>query len=136
MDRKLSGTVKIVQHKGVEIIISDYSGLKGRELTEGLKENTKAMVPIARAKRDCVLVSLFNDCLLDEDSAKYLVKVQKAMEGFFVAYALVGMSGVQASAIKINRALRNSSIATEFFDNDKDAMDWVADKYKTFANRT
>ena len=136
MERKLSGTVKIVQHKGVEIMVGDYTGLKGHELAERLKENTKAIKPIARDKRDCVLVDLFNGCLLDEESAKYLVKVQKAMEGFFVAYAAVGISEVQASALKVNRALRNSSIATEFFGSDIEAMDWVAGEYKRFATRT
>lgn len=135
MEQVLGKTAKIVQHKGVEIIISDYSGLTGRELTAAMKENTKVVVPKIMGRRDCVAVNLFNDCLLDEDSVKYLAKIQKAMDGTFVASALVGMNAIQKAAIEITGALKKLNFVTEFFENQKEALDWAAEEYRKLANQ-
>ena len=135
MEQKLGRTANIVQHKGVEIIISDYTGLNGLELTETLKENTRAIATKMIGRRDCVVVSVFKNCLLTEESVQYIAKIQKAMDGMFVATAVVGMSAIQKAAIEITGALKKSSFVTGFFENQEDAVDWVAEEYKKFANR-
>jgi hypothetical protein len=135
VEQNLGKTAKIVQHKGVEIIISDYSGLKGRELTAAMKENTKVVVPKIIGRRDCVAVNLFNDCFMDEDSVKYLSKIQKAMDGTFVASALVGMSAVQKTAVEITGALNKSSFTTKFFNSREEAIDWITEEYEKFDRR-
>lgn len=135
MEQQIGRKAKTIQHRGVEIIITDYSGLKGRELTDAMKENAKVIIPKIMGRRDCVMVNLFNNCLLDEESVKYIGRVQKAMDGVFVASALVGLSEIQKAGIEITGALRKSTFATEFFDDEKEAMDWAAAEYKKFTNR-
>jgi len=76
---RVGRTAKTVQRKGMEIIISDFSGLKGRELTEGMKENTKAVAAKIIGRRDCVMVNLIQELSITEDSVQYIVKIQKAM---------------------------------------------------------
>jgi len=132
MEQKLGRTAKIVQHKGVEILISDYSGLKGQELIEAMKDNTKLFTPRVIGRRDCVVVSLLKDCLLNEDSLQYTIKMQKAMDGAFIASALVGLNPIQKSAIEITGALKKLSFASKFFDSQEEAMDWIAEEYKKF----
>ncbi len=135
MEQEFGRRAKAIQHKGVEIFITDYSGLKGTEIMETMKENAKAIIPKIIGRRDCVMVNLFKNCQLDEDSLKYIAKIQKAMEGTFVASALVGMTAIQKVGIEITGILKKSSFATKFFDNEKEAMDWAAEEYKKFANR-
>ncbi len=45
MEQEFGRKAKVIQHKGVEIFITDYSGLNGREMTETMKENAKIIVP-------------------------------------------------------------------------------------------
>ncbi len=132
MEQKLGRTARIVQHKGVEILISDYSGLKGQELMEAMKNNTKIFAPMVTGRRDCVIVSLLNDCLLNEDTLQYTMKMQKAMDGTFVANALVGLSPIQKAAVEITGALKKLSFEHKFFDSQEEAMDWAAEVYKKF----
>lgn len=132
MEQKLGRTAKIVQHKGVEILISDYSGLKGQQLIDAMKDNTKIFAPRVIGRRDCVVVSLLKDCLLNEDSLQYTIKMQKAMDGTFIANALVGLNPIQKAAIEITGALKKLSFEHKFFDSQEEAMDWAAEVYKKF----
>ena len=135
MEQKLDGTAKIVQHEGVEIFIVDLSGKAGRELTEAMKEGAKAVIPKTIGRRDCVIVYLFKNCLLTEDSAQYIIKIQEAMDGTFIASGVVGMSRIQRIGIDITRSLKKLSFVNEFFDSEAEAMDWAAQEYKKFANQ-
>ena len=135
MEQELGGRAKIVRHKGVEIFIADCSGLRGRELMEAMKDNATVIVPKIMGRKDCVIVNLFRNCQLDEDSLKYLTKIQKAMDGTFIASANVGMSATQKAAIEITDALKASHFPYKFFDDEKEAMDWAAEQYKKFADR-
>ncbi len=134
MDQHLGGTAKIVQHMGVEIFLVELSGMKGRELTEAMQEGAKAIIPKALGRRDCVIVYLFNNCALTEDSVAYIIKIQEAMNGSFVASAVVGMTEIQRMAIDITRSLRKFSFVNEFFGSQAEAMDWAAGEYKKLVN--
>jgi len=132
MEQEFGKKAKAIQHKGVEIFITDYSGLKGQELSETMKDNAKIIVPRVLGRRDCVMVNLFNNCLLDAESVTYIAKIQKAMDGTFVASALVGLSAIQRAGIEITGILKKSSFETKFFADEKEALDWAAEEYKKF----
>lgn len=134
MGQELGWTTKIVQHKGVEIFVVDLSGKTGRELTEAMKASAKAVIPKAIGRRDCVIVYLFQNCLLTEDSVQYIIKMQQAMDGIFIASAVVGMTKIQQMCIDITRSLKKLSFVNEFFENQEEALDWVAEEHKKFAN--
>ena len=119
----------------MEIFIVDLSGKAGRELTEAMKEGAKAVIPKTIGRRDCVIVYLFKNCLLTEDSAQYIIKIQEAMDGTFIASGVVGMSRIQRIGIDITRSLKKLSFVNEFFDSEAEAMDWAAQEYKKFANQ-
>ncbi len=120
---------KTVKHKGVEIFITDYSGLKGAELLEAMKQNAKIIVPRVIGRRDCLMVNLFNDCQLTDISLRYIAKIQKAMDGTFIASALVGMSAIQKAGIEITGSVTKSGFTTRFFDDQEEAMDWAVAEY-------
>jgi hypothetical protein len=130
MEHEFGRRAKAVQHKGVEIFVTDYSGLKGTEMIETMKENAKIIVPRVQGRKDCLMVNIFKNCQLDEYSLKYISRIQKAMEGTFVASALVGMTAMQRTGIEIGNVLKKSSFTTKFFDDEKEAMDWASDVYK------
>ena len=134
MEQEFSKNAKTVQHRGVEIFITDYSGLKALELAEAMKENAKVIVPRVIGRRDAVMVNIFKNCQFDEDSFKYITKIQKAMAGTFVASALVGMTDFQRMGLEITGALSRSGFATKYFDDEKEAMDWVAGVYRKVVN--
>ena len=46
------------------------------------------------------------------------------------------MSAIQKAAVEITGALKRSSYATKFFDSEEEAMDWAAEEYKKFVNRS
>jgi len=121
---------KIVKHKGVEMFITDYSGLKGPELLEAMQGNAKVIVPRVIGRRDCLMVNLFNDCQLTDTALKYIAKIQRAMDGTFIASALVGMSAIQKAGIEITGCVTKSGFVTRFFDTQEEAMDWAAEEYR------
>jgi hypothetical protein len=57
------------------------------------------------------------------------------MDRTFIASGVVGMSNIQKMAIDITRSIKKLSFVNEFFDSDKEALDWAAEEYKKFANR-
>jgi hypothetical protein len=130
MGEKFGKKAETIQHKGVEIIVTDYSGLKGQELLEAMKENAKIIVPKVTGRHDCLMVNLFIDCQLTDHSLKYIAKIQRAMDGTFVASALVGMSAIQRAGIEITGSISKSGFQTRFFDTPEEAMDWAAEEYK------
>ncbi len=135
MEQQLGGTVKIVHYKGVDVIYNDLNGLKERDLTERLKENARAMAQTTKTRRDSVIINIFKDTRFDEDGLKYMKKLHKNLDGFFVACAIVGMHGLQKYIVEITEALNNSNFRSKFFDHENEAMDWAAEQYKKFANR-
>ncbi len=132
MEQKWSKTAKMVQHNGVDLIVSDFTGMKDQELTEGMKENTRAIRHNIGDRHDWVMVNLFKDCFLNQEAVEYIFQIRKAMEGTFVASAIVGMTAIQKAVYQISIGPQKSKISTEFFHNQVEAMDWAAKEYKKF----
>jgi hypothetical protein len=44
MGEKLTNTPEIIEHKGVQILFDNLSGLKGQELADALKAVSTAMI--------------------------------------------------------------------------------------------
>ncbi len=128
-EQNVGKEAKAIQHKGVEILVTDFSGLKGQDLLQAMKENTKAIVPKIIGRRDCVMVILFQNCLLNQDAIDYVTKLRKAMDGTFVATAIVGLSAIQKAGLQISNTLQKTNVATEFFDNEREAVDWVVERH-------
>ena len=135
MEQQLGASAKIVQYKGVDLIYNDLSGLKGSQLTERLRENGRAMAPRTKSRSDNVILNIFTDTLLDENGANYMRKLHKNMDGFFVACAIVGMSGIQKYLVEITETLNNTKLRSKFFDHETEAMDWMVEEYKKLTNR-
>ncbi len=130
MERQFEPRARVIEHKGVEIIINDCSGISGARLREVMKENTKFIVTKVVGRNDCVIVNLFKDSVFDEDSLKYMTKLQKSMDGIFVASANVGMSAAQKAAVQIIDALKSTHFAFKFFDDPEQAIDWAAETHR------
>ncbi len=128
-EQNVGKEAKAIQHKGVEILVTDFSGLKGQDHLQAMKENTKAIVPKIIGRRDCVMVILFQNCLLNQDAIDYVIKLRKAMDGTFVATAIVGLSAIQKAGLQISNTLQKTNVATEFFDNEREAVDWVVERH-------
>ncbi len=58
------------------------------------------------------------------------MKMRIAMDGTFIANALVGVNPIQRTAIEITGALKKSTCATGFFDSQEEAMDWAVEEHK------
>ena len=135
MEQQLGGTVKIVHYKGVDVIYNDLNGLKERELTERLKENAKAMAQTTRTRQGNVIINNFTDTRFDEDGLKYMKKLHKNLDGFFIACGILGMKGLEKYLVEITEALNKTDFRSKFFDHENEAMDWAAEEYNKFANR-
>jgi hypothetical protein len=88
MGEKLTKTSEIIEHKGVQILLNDFSGLKGQEIGEAIKATSKAMIPKTANKRDWTCINIYRNCVFDAESQKTLMKIHKIMAGFFIAWAL------------------------------------------------
>ena len=135
MDQQLGASVKIVQYKGVDFIYNDIRGLKGNQLTERLRENGRAMAPITKTRSDNVILNIFTDTSLDESGSKYLSKLHKNMDGFFIVCAIVGMNSFQQYLVEITEALNGTKLRSKFFEHENEAMDWMVEEYKMLTNR-
>ena len=89
------------------------------------------MIPkVASGKKDWLSVNLFANCFFDAAAQKTLTKVHKAMAGFFVAIADVGLSHIQSIAIELAASLAGSAVPLTFPDTVDEAKEWVVEIHK------
>jgi hypothetical protein len=136
MRERLTSTAEIIEYKGVQILFNDFSGLKGQEISDAIRACNKVMISkMASGKRDWLSINLFTNCFFDEAAQKALVKVHKAMVGFFVAIADVGLSRIQTIAIEIAASLAGSGVPLKFLDTVDEAKDWVVEVHQKTMKR-
>lgn len=130
MGHRITRTAEIIEHKGVQILVNDFTGLTGREIADAIKENSRAMVSkTTPGRKDWLSVSIFIDCFLDDAALKALSRVREAMKPFFIAMAEVGMHEVQKVGLDIAAKSSKTDIPYQFFDNIDEAKDWLAEMY-------
>ncbi len=136
MGERLTDKAEIIEYKGVQILFNDFSGLKGQELADAIKSSSKAMIPkVASGKKDWVSINLYTNCLFDAASQKALTKVHKAMIGYFVAIADVGLSHIQSIAIELAASLAGSAVPITFPNTVDEAKEWVVQTHNKTKNQ-
>jgi hypothetical protein len=129
MGEKLTKTAEIIEHKGVQILLDNLSGLKGQELTDALKAVNTAMRPRTKDKKDWVCVNIFTGCFLDETAVKMLIRIRTEMIRTFLAIAEVGVSPLQKSSLELINAVAKSEVPMRTFNGVEEAKDWVVSVY-------
>jgi len=130
MGERLTKTAEIIEYEGVQILFNDFTGMKGREFADAFRANNKAMGPKMAMKKDWLSVNVFSDCFVDEVATKAIIKVHKNMVGYFVAIADVGLSPMQAMAVKMADSFSGSTIPIKFADTVDEAKKWVVEIHK------
>ena len=130
MGEKLTDTAEIIEHKGVQIVFHDLSGLKGRVLADALIDISQAMISKIKHKNDWVAVNLFTDCTFDDTATKVLIRVHKAMMPYCMAIGEVGLSPIQQSGIQLVHSVAKSKVPLRFLDSVEEAKDWVVSIHK------
>jgi hypothetical protein len=125
MGEKLTNTAEIIEHKGVQILVDNLSGLKGQELADALKAVNTVMRPRAKDKKDWVCVNVFTDCFFDEATTKILIRIRSEMRHTFLAIAEVGASPLQRSSLELINAVAKSEVPLRTFNSLEEAKDWV-----------
>ena len=74
-------------------------------------------------------------CFFDEAAHKTLIKVHKAVVGFFVAIADVGLSNIQTLAIDLAASLAGSAVPLKFPGTVDEAKDWVVEVHQKTMRR-
>ncbi len=64
MGEKLTKTAEIIEHKGVQILLDNLSGLKGQELTDALKAVNTVMRPRNKKQKRLGVCKHFHRLLL------------------------------------------------------------------------
>jgi len=130
MGEKLTKTAEIIEHKGVQIVFDNLSGLKGQELADALKAVSRAMVPKITHKKDWVAVNLFTGCVFDEAATKVLIRVHNAMITSCMAIGEVGLSPIQKSGIELVHSVAKSKVPLKFLESVEEAKDWVVSVHR------
>lgn len=127
MGQKLTRTGEVIEHRGAQILFNDFSGLSGHELTDALKEISRAMAPRTTNKKDWLSIALFTGAKFDEHAAKILIKVHRSMADCYLAIAEVGMSAKDALAVQLVNTVAHSNVPIRFFDSIDEAKEWVVE---------
>lgn len=130
MGEKLTATAEIIDHKGVQILLNDFSSLKGQELADALKAISQVMAPKIANTKDWLSISLFTNCLFDEAATKVLIRVHKGMIDHFLAMAEVGLNPTQKKGLELVHSVAKSSVPLAFLDTLEEAKDWVIEVYR------
>ncbi len=129
MGEKLTNTAEIIEHKGVQILFDNLTGLKRQELVNALKAVSKAMTSKTPNKKDWVAVNVFTGCVLTEPVIKILIRIRSAMMPFFLAIADVGLNPTQKYSIELIHELAKSKVPLKYFDTVEEAKEWVVSVY-------
>jgi len=135
MGEKLTKTAEIIEHKGVQVLVDNLSGLKGQELADALKAVNTVMRPRAKGKKDWVAINLFTDCFFDDAAVKILIQIRSEMRHTFLAIAEVGASPLQRTSLELINTVAKSQVPFRTFDNVEEAKDWVVSVYAEQKNK-
>ncbi len=112
-----------INHKGVEIVIADFSNKKWEQIFEYGEAYSKDF--LAEGKPQRVLLDQSNIVMSAEVSRYFkasALKVQHLQEKL----ALVGVTGIQKIVANAIMALVKSNV--KMFDTREQAMNWLAEK--------
>lgn len=133
MGEKLTSTAEIIEHKGVQILFNDFTGLQGQELADALKAVSRAMLSRITSRKDWLSVNDYTGCIFDEAATKALIRVHKGMRGFFLAIAEVGLRQIQKTSIELMHSVAQSNVPLSFPDTVEEGKDWVVEIYRQHA---
>jgi hypothetical protein len=119
------GRIQVVQHKGKDILIQDFSGLKpGDEFRTGIEE---ARTYIASRPPKSVL-SIFDGtgAIYNAEVVSVLKEFTKHNEPYMKASTVVGIEGILSIALMA--VSRFSGRVFKTFKDRQSAMDWLVEQ--------
>ena len=126
MEQRLTDTMGFIVHKGRKILFADYSGLRREKLAETIVANVRAAAPSVEGHdQDMLALLVFKDCFFDERAFKALSLATKAMNRFYAAVALVGLTTMQLHGVQMAAALAGTNMEIKDLKTTDEAKEWL-----------
>jgi len=114
---------KLVQHKGKDIVLNDYSGLRGEDLRNMIDKMVDFNMTIQNP--NYLLLVDFTDCSANAAVVQRFKSAAVQMKPIIDKTAVVGIRGVQQ--VLVNAVLKFAKIQISQFDTREKAKDWLVD---------
>ena len=110
-----------IDHRGIRILVHDYSGLSPEKLLEALMENSSVAAGLGRT--DLKLLIIVTDVFANKKLVKIWKERAKKNRDLYEKVAVIGISGIMATFMRaINRF---SGVNAVPFDDIEAAKDWL-----------
>jgi PAS domain S-box-containing protein len=115
--------IKLIEHKGKEIIQTDFTNLKEFEYNKYIKQLLDFVIKLG--KQDLLLLTDISGNYFSIDQVKFTTEAGKAFEPFIRKNAIVGLSNRQDIFLKAVKLF--SGIELKSFENVNKAKDWLVE---------
>lgn len=113
---------EFITYKGQQIVHFDYRGLRGRELLEQLRVNTRTILESPRD--DFLTLSDFRGSYADEDALEYLKSDEiKAAARKTKKKAVLGITGLKKLFLNVYNSVTGAG--TRAFDDEDAAKEYL-----------
>ena len=118
--------IQIIQHRGKNIVYSDYSGLEGSEFVDVIMTHHRQhRAMIDRCQTDILFLTNVDECQACAEVLTAFKQTVKENQPYIEKSAVVGVVGTQRVAL--NAINFFSSTESKVFSSVDDAVEWLAD---------
>jgi len=118
--------VRLITHKGKDILFADYSGLNGSDYLSVLEltmEKYRKLIP-PKKKSGLLLIDNTNSSLGDEQLVQLKQNINK-LKDHVIGIAALGLDGLKKYFFDVLKSKYISNI--KGFESAEDAKDWLVD---------
>jgi len=127
MGKAATETMAWISHRGREMLLADYDGLRGDEFVKAIQANQEYIVGIGeRGRRDLLILTDVTNATIGPEVLGAFKEVASAMKPFTKASAVVGITGSRKFLLQVVNTF--SSQNNHPIDTVDEAKDWLVDQ--------
>ncbi len=125
---RLNDRMFLIEHKGIKIVVSDYSGLQGFDFINQIKTNDSYVIRSGREKGEKYLILTdIRDAGVTKDVLAQFRSTVNDIKPFVKASAIVGVEGFKKHFLNFINV--SSAFKTKAFSDPEQAKEWLVEQH-------
>jgi hypothetical protein len=128
MNKKINDRLFLTEYKGLEIVLSDYSGLSDTEFVRQIGENDSQVIRMGMESKEkyLILTDISNSSVTKDVLAKFRSTVEE-IKPYVKASAIVGVDGFKKHFLNFVNV--SAPFKTKAFSDHEEAKEWLVEQY-------
>jgi hypothetical protein len=125
--KKINDRMALIEHKGLEVVFSDYTNLKGAEFVNQIQENDSHVIRMGMDQKEkyLILTDISGAGVTKDVLAKFRSTVEE-IKPYVKASAIVGVDGFKKHFLNFINV--SAPFKTKAFSNHEEAKEWLVEQ--------